>query len=296
MINIFRSCIVSLSILGPFFILGSVVFAQAIPDQYLLRYYAQQQQSVPNVPVAPGALSPGPLILSVIGGIALVWATWGALFLLSIFKKLKRFSRENLLAEAWTLTQTHWKLLAGLFFAQQLISIAPGVVGWFLASTLGLSNPILIIGINLIFGVIGFLVTLWILHTVLALYDGKTIARFEFSLTMQQIISFLTASFLVGLATLLGVILFIVPGIIAGVALSFFPLFILEKNMRPLQAIKASIALTKGARFELFLLFVLLFAINIVGASAALVGLFLTLPFSMFVWIGMYRALEKQLV
>lgn len=257
--------------------------------------FAQIAQRTSPV-MTTSSLSPGRLILSILVVVAFIWTAWGVLFLLSVFKKLKRFSREELLGVAWRLTQTHWKLLVGLFFAQQLISIAPGVVGWFLASTLGLSNPILIIGINLIFGVIGFLVTLWILHTVLALYDGKPITRFEFSLTMQQIISFLTASFLAGIATLLGVILFIVPGIIAGVALSFFPLFILEKNMRPTQALKSSIALTKSVRFELFLLFVLLCAINIAGASAALVGLFLTLPFSMFVWIGMYRSLAKKTV
>ncbi len=269
-------------------------FAQSYPLGYppgTFEGYGQQL-STPPQPLSPGSLIPGRLILGIAGAIALLWAAWATLFLLSVFKKMKHIPREKILANAWKLTLQHRKLVILFFLAQFILSLAPVLFQWFLSGTLGIKNVFLFQGIGFVFQALNFLASLWIMHALIALFDGKVFTRFEFSLTRQQIFSFLAASALATLASILGFFLLIVPGIIVAISLSFFPLFILEKNERPIQAIRSSIALTRGRRFEIFLMYLLLTAINLAGASAFFVGLLITMPFAAFAWIGMARELE----
>ncbi|MEK7619329.1 MAG: YciC family protein [Patescibacteria group bacterium] len=269
--------------------LATTVNAQAFPQQEFLSQFAGQPQQVVIPPSAPNAL-----VFGILGGVALLWVLWAVFLLLSIFKKMNHIPREKLLGEAWSLTLKNKKVVVLMFLAQFFLSLTPALIQWFLRGTLGVTNQYLFNGVGVLFQVVNLLASLWILHTLLELSKGKEVKRFEFSFTPSQIFSFLGAAFITTLATILGLALLIIPGIIIATALSFFPLFILEKHEKPLQALKSSIALTKGTRFELFLMYFLLLVLNIVGFSAFIVGLFVTLPLTAFVWIGMGRSLESR--
>ena len=77
---------------------------------------------------------------------------------------------------------------------------------------------------------------------------------------------------------LVGLILLIVPGIIAALALMFATYVVVDRGFGPIEAIKESVRLTKGHRWELFLLALALIGLNILGAIALLVGLLVTIP------------------
>lgn len=101
-------------------------------------------------------------------------------------------------------------------------------------------------------------------------------------------------SVLAGAATILGLILLIVPGIIIGIAFGFALYLVIEKDLTPFEALRESAALTKGNRWNLFLLGLALLGINILGFCAIFVGLLVTIPISTLAIVHAYRVLSGK--
>ncbi len=92
----------------------------------------------------------------------------------------------------------------------------------------------------------------------------------------------------------IGLILLIVPGIIAQVMLSLAAFLVLEKSMKPIDALKESRRMTKGKRWDLFLFLLVLVLINIIGMIPAGLGLLVTLPVSLLAFTHVYKAIDKS--
>lgn len=105
---------------------------------------------------------------------------------------------------------------------------------------------------------------------------------------------YLAVSVLVGAAVMLGLILLIVPGIIAGLMFQFAPYLVVDRGHTPIDAMKASKKLTDGHKWELFVLGLLLLLINIAGAICLLVGLFVSVPVSYLAIAHAYRTLSSH--
>lgn len=103
---------------------------------------------------------------------------------------------------------------------------------------------------------------------------------------------FTAVSVLAGAATIIGLILLIVPGIIIGIMFGFALYIVIEKQSQPMAALRESVALTKGNRWRLFLLGLALLGINIIGLCLVLIGLFATLPISALAVVHAYRVLS----
>lgn len=103
---------------------------------------------------------------------------------------------------------------------------------------------------------------------------------------------FVAVSVLAGAATIIGLVLLIVPGIIIGIALGFSLYIVIEKGSSPFDAMRESAALTKGHRWNLFLLGLALIGINILGFCALFVGLLVSIPVSTLAVVHAYRTLS----
>lgn len=73
-----------------------------------------------------------------------------------------------------------------------------------------------------------------------------------------------------------GLLFFIVPGIILAITFMFAPYFLVNDRCGPLQAMKASAAITEGAKWELFFLMLILSIIEGVGWLFGFVTFFIT--------------------
>lgn len=104
---------------------------------------------------------------------------------------------------------------------------------------------------------------------------------------------FVGTALLAGIATVIGLILLIVPGIIIGIIVSFSLYIVIEKGLGPVHAIKESARITKGNRWRLFVLGLALLGINILGFCVLLVGLLVSLPVSTLSVVHAYRTLSK---
>jgi len=84
-------------------------------------------------------------------------------------------------------------------------------------------------------------------------------------MSLKKAWRFLIANFLVTLNIIVGLILFIIPGILYALKYYFVSYLIVDKDMKPREAMKESGRLTKGVRFKLVSLTVVYFLIAILG-------------------------------
>jgi uncharacterized membrane protein len=105
---------------------------------------------------------------------------------------------------------------------------------------------------------------------------------------------YLAASVLAGLATIIGLILLIVPGIIIGIMVAFTTYVVIDTGMGPIEAMKHSARLTKGHRWHLLRFGLALLALNILGFIALIVGLLVSIPVSILAVVHVYRSLSTS--
>ncbi|MBP6948907.1 MAG: hypothetical protein KBC41_03540 [Candidatus Pacebacteria bacterium] len=95
------------------------------------------------------------------------------------------------------------------------------------------------------------------------------------------------------LAILIGTALLIIPGVYVMICFKFYPYVLLEnEHMSILEIIKHTRKLTCCVFWKLFAFLIILLALNILGLLAFGVGLFLTVPVSLFAFAHLYRKLE----
>lgn len=109
----------------------------------------------------------------------------------------------------------------------------------------------------------------------------------------EPYMSYLGATLLVGILTVIGFFLLIVPGVILMLMWLFVKFLIIDKNLGPIEAMKVSARMTKGHRLELLLLMMFVLAVNIIGLALLFIGLFVTVPLTLLILVDAYRTIEK---
>jgi uncharacterized membrane protein len=103
--------------------------------------------------------------------------------------------------------------------------------------------------------------------------------------------SYIIASILYGLAIGVGFILLIIPGIILSARLQLYIYYIVDKNQGPIEALKSSWNATRGHTLNLIGALIVAIIINIAGAIALGVGLFVTYPATVLAGVYIYKKL-----
>jgi O-antigen ligase len=106
-------------------------------------------------------------------------------------------------------------------------------------------------------------------------------------------ISFAFLAVIKGGLILLGFLCFIIPGIYLAVRWMFAEYYVLDKGMRPLEALKASSELTKGYRWKLFLFVVAGALLVILGVFFLFIGAIVAALVVTFASIKIYTDLQQ---
>ena len=150
------------------------------------------------------------------------------------------------------------------------------------------------VALSLISAAVGILVEMGLVTFSLRVHDSVESVKIQDLWNPKPFMRYLIGQILVGVIVIIGLILLIVPGVIAALALMFTSYLIIDKGRNPLEAIKESFRITKGHRMQLFILVVALIGINLLGAIALLVGLIVSIPVSMLAIVHAYRKLEHS--
>ncbi len=131
---------------------------------------------------------------------------------------------------------------------------------------------------NVITTVVGLILAMGLIRAALAVLDGRE-PDVGMLFHTEGLVPYLIASILVGIAVGIGFILCIIPGIILSFLFAFYGYAIVDgKTDDAIEAMKMSWQLVSKNIGPLFLLFVLAFLINLVGALLCGVGLLFTYP------------------
>lgn len=116
----------------------------------------------------------------------------------------------------------------------------------------------------------------------------------------MKLLHYFLASLICGVLFIVGLALFIVPGIVAMILFLFVTYILVDedknitwKSRAFWTAIKKSVAMTKGIRWKLFVFLLVLLGINILGALALLIGLLVTVPLSGIALAALYDRLKN---
>jgi len=190
------------------------------------------------------------------------------------------FSARSALRYGWeTFKRRPW-FFAGATLVILLISalidtLTSGIDAAFTGSTEEPSIVGLIVNIGL-----GTLLSMGATALYLVAHDSPEAADLALLWHPQPFWKYLGMSILVALVIGVGLILLIVPGIIFALMFMFSPFIVIERELGPIDAMSESSRITRGHKWPLLGLLVLLILINVLGLLALVVGLLVTIPVS----------------
>lgn len=209
----------------------------------------------------------------------------------------KTFSIKNLFNQAWSDYKANWKLflLVGIIFL--LVGMIGNIGSTFDPHTQMITQSPFI-------GVIGWLlqmfITLGFIRFLLNIVDGneyKIEDLFKGANSFSHFLYFIVVSLLYSALVGFGVILLIIPGIVLGIGLLFAQYIVAEEKAGIFESLKESWNLTKGYKWRIFGLMLLIALFNILGLLAFVVGLVVTIPMTYLIYVRLYRTLgQKQRV
>ena len=202
------------------------------------------------------------------------------------------FAIGQVIKEAWELTKAHLGFLIGfqliIFGIMALFGGLDPEGKWVLWQMLG--------------WVVLILVKMGLYNSSLLITGGIQPGFNQLYQNWRMLISWVIASFLFGLMFMIGFALLIVPGLYIWARYGFFPFFILDKDVGPIEALKMSAKATEGIRWQVFLLFISCLGLDILGALFFGVGLLFTIPITLLAIAIVYRRItgtaqaEEQLI
>lgn len=148
--------------------------------------------------------------------------------------------------------------------------------------------------LGIAFQIFQYFLTVGLFRISLLIVGGNPVSIGDLFSGGPFLLSYVLGTILYTLIFLVGLVLLVVPGIIAMVMFGFYGYLIIDKGLGPVDAIKASAAITQGVRWKLFGFGIVLTLLNMVGALLLLLGLFVTVPVSFVAMAFVYRQLESQ--
>lgn len=232
----------------------------------------------------------------------------------------RKFSLQEALSFGWDKLKQN----PGLFVAILLIIAAVHFTQNKILDTLKSGNPVLIFALNLAMGFTSIWLQLGFIGILLKIYDGSKaevgdlfrraglIPKYFCSAllyTLVFLLLVLCAAFWVAMPLIFGLNpqkhIILLPYFVGLIILSlqvinwiiefgFYGYILVDKGAGPIEAFKRSIIITRGVKVDLFLFGLLIIAINLLGAFALFVGLFITLPVTMLATAFIYRKLSDE--
>lgn len=145
--------------------------------------------------------------------------------------------------------------------------------------------------ISLASWVVSVVVGMGILRIALKITDGTTPEIADLFVFDINFVAYVVASILVTIAVLLGLVFFIIPGIMIALAWGFYGWPIVDRGALVGESINVSANITRGHRWHLLGFFVVLGLFNLLGVIT-IFGWLVTVPISIIATAYVYRRLS----
>ncbi len=189
----------------------------------------------------------------------------------------------DLIGRAWNLFKPYWLVVVSAVFVGGLVEQVPNGIqqGIIASGTFEPGDPALA-GVQLVTSLVAFPIQAFIqagmVRLSLTVARGGTPSFGEVFSGGPKFLPMLGTLFLTGIVVGFGFLACIVPGVIAYYGLMLAPYYVIDQNLGPVEAMKASWRDTQGQKMNLFVLGLLGGLVVILGLLACGVGLFAAVP------------------
>lgn len=207
----------------------------------------------------------------------------------------------EVIGHAWNMFKSSWPTLVFTQFLSGLLGGIPNYVPGILVATEAVEvnsatywtiySVCLLLGLVVTTFFTGGMIKVWC-----AAARGQTPQFGDMFTGGSRFLPLLGALFLTLLAVGFGYVLLIVPGIILGLGLAFAQFYVVDQNMGPIDALKASWEATKGHKGHLFLFGLVAVLIGLAGYAACCIGIFAAIPLIMVAWATIYTRVSGTAV
>lgn len=204
---------------------------------------------------------------------------------------VKKFSKGEAIKFGWDTMKKNLGFFIGVLIIIFLIFLPFNII----SKQTQKDAPVIYIVVQIISYLLNLVISMGLIKISLKLCDNEKVKLGDLFSSVKFFFEYLISSILYTLIIIGGTILLIVPGIIWAIKYQFYGYFIIEKGLSPVEALKKSSAITKGAKWDLFIFNLLLILINLAGLLAMLVGLFATIPTAIMATVFVYRKLLSQI-
>lgn len=202
---------------------------------------------------------------------------------------MQSFSKHSALSAGWEAFWARPLFLIGVVLVVTAVSVASDTVLRSLSVGSGL-----LFAFNVLAFVVNILLSMGVLLIVLRVHDGIEAHYADLVEPIPQFWKYVLATVVSTFLVVLGLLFFIVPGIVLQIAFSMALYSILDKNYGPIEALTYSYRITRGHRLNLFLFMIILALLNMCGLFAFGFGLLVTIPISLLSLVWVYRWLQNE--
>lgn len=179
---------------------------------------------------------------------------------------------KELFKKSWGSFKANWLVLYGAFVVMIVVS---AIFDALIKAGEGTSAGIIL-------GIVSFLINLLLsvgaVRIFISAAQGSDAKLEDLFTQYRYMLAFFVASLLFVIASTLGFILLIVPGIIISLMLGQFEYAIVDKNKGMIESLKYSAAITKGYRWKLFWLGAVSILMVLVSMIPLFLGLLISVP------------------
>ncbi len=204
------------------------------------------------------------------------------------------FSIKEAISFGWHKVKDNlWKVV-GIMVVSLIPSVVSQIFGAIMEHTESTILTILLALCWIAVYVVSFIVGIALMKLMLRIHDGEMPSPKELFSTYGVFWKYIGVNIIYGLIVIGGFILLIVPGVIWCIKYSFAPILVIDKKMRPMEAIRESGRLTAGSKGKVFLFGIVSMLVVMLGYIALFVGSLVSIPVSMLAWVHVYRSLESE--
>lgn len=201
-----------------------------------------------------------------------------------------KFTISEVFGSALKSTKTQIWVLAGLLIGFVIISFTLGAFAMPMQQSIGGQ-----IVVNLISAIISAIFSLGYVKNLFQTLDGIEPQFSAYGQQSRKIFTYLIASILMTVVVVLGLCLFIIPGIYLALRLQFAVAFIVEEDAGIMESLRRSWKITEGQTLRLFLLALAMFGIALIGLILFIVGIFFVTPIIYMMYCVTFRKLNTPL-
>ncbi len=201
----------------------------------------------------------------------------------------EKFTVDEAMSAGWHLLGEHFWTYLRLASLAFLLMFLPDMAGF----AIGFNSNFAYFGV--VFILLGIvlkgLIPMGLIYIQIRMIEGFPVSSDDFWKPAKKYFAYVGATLIYLWVVGFGMLFFVVPGIIFGIMFQFYPYFIVEHKLGPIQALKASSAITDGAMWELLLLAILIAIIQGLAAFLFVFGVVPAQVFKQLTWTSVYRTL-----